>query len=171
MNPIFKRTSVREYDDAPIGKKKVEKILRAAMQAPSAGNQQPWEFVVVDEPELLDKLSACSPYASPTSRAPLAIVPLMRTEGLRFGSMREQDMGACVENILLEATKLGIGSVWQAIYPEPDRVALVSTALGLSKDLEPFCIVALGYPADGTLPEQKRRYDAARVHFNGYQAR
>ena len=58
MNEIFTRRSVRKYADKPVEKEKVEKLLRRAMQAPSATNQQPWEFIVVDDKELLKKLSS-----------------------------------------------------------------------------------------------------------------
>ena len=71
MKEIFDRVSVRKYTVQPVEAEKVEKLLRAAMAAPSAGNQQPWEFCVVRNRETLDQLAACSPYAKPLLGAPL----------------------------------------------------------------------------------------------------
>ena len=72
MNSIFHRISVRKYQDRPVEKEKIEKILRAAMQAPSATNQQPWEFYVVTDKKKLEALSQVHPYAGMTKDAPAA---------------------------------------------------------------------------------------------------
>ena len=63
MDQIFKRTSIRRYLDQPVEAEKTEYLLKAAMQAPSAGNQQPWEFYVITNRDILEKLSKISPYA------------------------------------------------------------------------------------------------------------
>ena len=80
MNSIFHRISVRKYQDKPVEKEKIEQILRAAMQAPSATNQQPWEFYVVSDKEKLEALSRVHPYAGMTKDAPTAIVPAYRND-------------------------------------------------------------------------------------------
>lgn len=64
INEIFHRTSIRKYQNKSVENDKIEKILQAAMAAPSAGNQQPWEFYVVKDKTTLDKLSKINPYAS-----------------------------------------------------------------------------------------------------------
>ena len=74
MNNFFHRISVRKYQDKPVEKEKIEAILRAAMQAPSAGNQQPWAFYVVTNREKLEALSKVHPYAGMVKAAPAAIV-------------------------------------------------------------------------------------------------
>ena len=74
MNSIYSRVSIRRYLDKPVEKEKTEAILRAAMQAPSAVNQQPWEFYVITNKEKLEALSRISPYAGMTKNAPIAIV-------------------------------------------------------------------------------------------------
>lgn len=169
MDAIFTRTSVRAYADKPIEEEKIERILRAAMQAPSAKNQQPWEFAVVDDAEVLQGLSQASPYTKFTANAPLAIVVLARTADLPVPEMLEEDLGACTEHILLEAAELGIGSCWQGIHPVAERKERIAQALGgLPQGVEPFALVALGYPKDGELPAQKSRYDESRVHRNRY---
>lgn len=164
MDPIFKRVSVRKFAEKPIENEKLERLLRAAMAAPSAGNQQPWEFYVTTNPETLAGLSQCSPYAKPTARAALAIVPAMRTEGVHFPECAMQDMSAATENILLEAVQLDLGAVWQAVAPFDDRVEKVRAILDMPQNLEPFCIIALGYPAQA-IPNQKDRFDEDRIHL------
>jgi nitroreductase len=162
---IFERASVRAFTDAPVSDEQARLLLRAAMAAPSAGNQQPWEFYVVRDPQMLAKLAGCSPYAKPTAKAPCCIVPCLRTQGLRFPGCASQDMGACVENILLEATRLGLGAVWQAIYPEPERMQAAREVLGLGDGLEAFCLIAIGTPASEVHAKGADRYDESRVSW------
>ena len=82
MNSIFHRISVRKYEDRPVEKEKIMEILRAGMQAPSACNQQPWEFYVVTDKEKIQKLSKVTPYTGCAAGAPVVIVPVYHTEGL-----------------------------------------------------------------------------------------
>lgn len=76
MNVIFNRTSVRKYEDKAVEAEKIDQILRAAMAAPSAANQRPWEFFVVKNKETLSALADCSPYGGCIKDAALAIVPV-----------------------------------------------------------------------------------------------
>ena len=133
--------------------------------SPEFGNQQPWEFYVARDRATLQLLSEASPYAKPAAGAACAIVPCMRTEGLRFPEIAVQDMGACVENILLEAVDLGFGAVWMGIAPEPERMAAVSEIVGAPAGLEPFAIIALGYPESEPCAKGKNRYAEDRVHW------
>ena len=80
MDTIFHRISVRKFTEQKVEQEKIEKILSAGMQAPSAANQQPWEFYVVTNQELLKKLSTSSPYAGPAAGAPAAIVSVYRKD-------------------------------------------------------------------------------------------
>lgn len=111
MNAIFQRISVRKYQNRPVEPEKIDKILRAAMAAPSAGNQQPWEFYVVRNPATIQELSQCSPYAGCAANAPVVLVPCLKKEGLRFPILGEIDLAIASENILLEITELGLGGV------------------------------------------------------------
>lgn len=110
-DPAFARTSVRAFTDEPVTKEEATLLLRTAMAAPSAMNQQPWEFWVVEGRDNLEKLASASPYAKPTTRATLAIVPCVKTEGLPCPDMAAQDMGASIENLLVEAAELGLAAV------------------------------------------------------------
>ena len=92
MNSIFHRISVREYQDRPVEKEKINMILRAAMQAPSAVNQQPWEFYVVTNREKIDALSKSHKYAGCAANAQVLIVPVYRKEGIWLPEYEQIDM-------------------------------------------------------------------------------
>ena len=112
MNSIFHRISVRKYEDKPVEKEKIMEILKAGMQAPSACNQQPWEFYVVTDKEKIQKLSKVTPYTGCAAGAPAVIVPVYHTEGLVAPSFAQIDMSIAQENIWLETDTLGLSMVW-----------------------------------------------------------
>ncbi|MBD5150142.1 MAG: nitroreductase family protein [Oscillibacter sp.] len=163
MNSIFARASVRSFDGRKVESEKVELLLKAAMAAPSACNQQPWEFVVVTDPDVLKELSGCSPYAGCIGRAPLGIVVCMRTEGLRAPDYAQIDASAATENLLLEAVELGLGAVWLGIAPGLERMEAVRRVIGAPETVQPFGLVACGCPDKPVSPAN--RYDPARVHY------
>lgn len=163
MNEIFKRVSIRKYKDTVIDSEKIEKILRAAMAAPSAGNQQPWEFYVVTDKKKIALLSKASAYSGCAADAPVVIVPCYRTEGLMFPEFDQIDTSIATENLLLETTSLGLGGVWLAVAPFEDRMKKVEEILHIPNTLRAFALVPIGYPAEEK--EQQERYDEARVHY------
>lgn len=161
MNSIFHRTSVRRYLDKAVEADKIEKLLRAAMAAPSAGNQQPWEFYVVTEKKKLEALAATSPYAGCTKDAPVAFVACYRKKCM-MPEYAQIDLSASVENLLLEADSLELGAVWLGIAPLEDRMKKVKQVLSIPEDLEAFAIIPCGYPVK--LNEQQNRYEENRIH-------
>ena len=163
MDAIFTRTSVRKYEDRPVEPEKLDKILRAAMAAPSAVNQQPWEFYVVTDKSVLKDLAAASPYTGMTADAPVAIVPCYRKSGLAVPEYAEIDLSLATENILLEIEAQGLGGVMLGIAPFADRMEKVAKAISLPEHLAPFTVIPFGYPVGKT--EQQNRYDEARVHY------
>lgn len=123
MNAIFRRRSIRKYTNKRVSDEELTVLLRAAMSAPSAGNGQPWEFIVVRDRESLRKITEFHPYSKMLLQADAAIVvcgDLKRNIFSRHYWI--MDCAAATENILIQATDMGIGSVWLAVYPEPDRV-------------------------------------------------
>ncbi len=164
MKSIFHRTSVRDFKKVPVEREKVIEILKAAMASPSAGNQQPWEFYVVQNRSVIEKLAAASPYSGCAAASPLVFVICSRTgAGLRWPQWAPQDLSAATENLLLEIDDQGLGGVWMGIYPDAKRMENVKTALNLPDDLEPFAIVPCGYPA--AQKQQENRWDESRVHY------
>ena len=165
MEIINKRRSVRQFLDKKVEKEKIESILKAAMQAPSAGNQQPWEFAVVEDKENIEKLSISSPYAKFSNKAPLLIIVYLRNKELKHDAYVQQDLGACIENMLLESTSLNLGSTWMGIYPDKNRVEYIKNLFNLEDTLVPFSIIAFGYPKNKDANKFIDRYDEKRVHY------
>ena len=162
MNSIFHRVSIRKFTDKPVEEEKIEKILRAAFAAPSAQNQQPWEFYVVTRKEIIEELSGVSPYSGCLAGAPLAIVPCFYTQS-KVPRYAQIDLSAATENILLEADELGLGAVWLGIAPVEERMSKVREILSIPDELTAFCIVAVGHPAESR--SQKDRFKPERVHY------
>ena len=162
MNSIFHRISVRKYEQRAVDPEKIEMMLKAAMAAPSACNQQPWEFYVVTDKELIEQLSEASPYAKCAKEAPVVFVPCFRSEGIA-PEYFNIDMSAAVENLLLEADTLGLGAVWMGISPDEGRMEAVRKVLDIPTNLNAFALVPCGYPAEER--EQENRYEESRVHY------
>ncbi|MGL5347721.1 MAG: nitroreductase family protein [Peptostreptococcaceae bacterium] len=168
MEAIFKRRSIRKYTDDKVEQEKIEKLLRAAMQAPSAGNQQPWEFIVLQDKEKLVKLSHMSKYSKLIADAPLAFILLGNEDRMRYPENWEQDMGAATQNLLLEAVELDLGAVWMSAAPLDDRMNYIKNMFNLEDKLKPYCVVTVGYPAKGQENKFIDRYDESRVHYDNY---
>lgn len=162
MNAIFHRVSIRRYLDKEVEQEKVEKLLRAAMAAPSACNQQPWEFYVVTNKKKIAELANATKYSSPCKGAPLVIVPCFRKDSyvVQYAPI---DMSAAVENLLLEADELDLGAVWMGVCPQEDRMDVVGKMLDLPDNLSAFALISVGYPAEGR--PQQDRYETSRVHY------
>ena len=163
MNEIFERVSIRRFTEQKVEDEKVELFLRAAMQAPSGGNQHSEQFIVVRNTELIRKLrEAARPYGALES-ATLAIVTLADQEKMKFEELWRHDLGAVCENILLEATSLGLGAVWMSADGTRDRQDKIRKLFDIPDNLLPFSVIALGYPAE----EKKAisRYDESRVQY------
>lgn len=167
MEEIFTRRSIRKFQARPVEKEKIDRILRAGMQAPSAGNQQPWEFIVVEDRGALERLSKMSPYSGPVAGSAATLVLVGNFDGLKFPEMWQQDMGAASENVLLEAAHLGLGAVWLGAEPVKDREDFLREMFRLPEQVHPFCLIALGYP-DGQNNTFVDRYKAEKVHHEAY---
>ena len=163
MNTIFTRVSIRRFEDREVEQEKIEQILKAAMQAPSAGDQQPWEFIVVKDKEILKQLSKVSPYAGPIADAPCAIVNVCNMENCRFPECAYTDMAICTEHEWLEATELGLGGVWLGIYPLEDRIGKCQEVLKLEGDRTVFSLLPIGYPAQERVQED--RFHPERISY------
>ena len=162
MNSIYHRVSIRKYQNKPIEKEKILAILKAAMQAPSATNQQPWEFYVVTNREKLIALDDSNPYASACKEAPCAIVAVYRKD-CRIPSFAQIDLSIAMENLWLETDAQGLGGVWIGTAPLEDRMEAVKKILDLPENLEAFALFPLGYPAEEK--KQQDRFEEERIHY------
>lgn len=164
MKEIFNRRSIRKFKDQPIEAEKIDRLLKAAMQAPSAANQQPWEFIVVQDKEGLEKLSKVSPYSKPVAGSAVTFVLVANENALKIPTGWQMDMGAAAQNILLEAAHLELGAVWLGVATAEDVVKNVRSLFNLPENLKPFGMVSIGYP-DGQKNEFVDRYKPERVHY------
>lgn len=162
MNAIFTRTSVRKFEDRPVEKEKIEKLLQAGFVAPSAGNQQPWEFYVVTKRETIEALAKTSPYAGAAAKAPVVLVIAARKDVI-FPGITDIDCAIATENLWLELEELGLGGVMMAVAPVPERMEAVGKILNLPDNQYTFALLPFGYPV-GKKP-QVDRYDAKKIHW------
>ena len=163
-NPILKRRSVRKFKKESVPRELIHKLLEAAMAAPSACNRRPVDFYVITGEEKLKQISKAGLFTR--MEAPLIIVVvgnLSRALPLQMADYWIQDAAAASENILLEATALGLGSCWCGVHPQKRVMEKVGEALALSKDEVAFSMIKIGYPDE--FPEPHSGYDEKRVHF------
>lgn len=165
---INTRRSIREYSDKEVEDEKVEKIIKAGMQAPGSRlGAEPWEFVVIKDKETLKKIGEIKPRVA---GANVAIVLVANIERAFYKTHWQQDMSAATENMLLEACNLGLGSLWNGVAPIDETMEGVAKIINLpdDKDLKVFSIVTLGYPKEGLKNEFMDKYDESRIHFEKY---
>ena len=167
MNEIFTRRSVRQFKDTPVQPEKIEALLKAGMQAPSAVNQQPWEFIVVQDKELILKLEKFSPFAKMLKTAPLAIVVLERKD-VRASVFAAQDLGACTQNILLEGVTQGLGCCWLGVDYDSKREKFITDMFALPSNIRPFAVIAVGYPEKQDANTFINRFEQDRIHYNKF---
>ncbi len=160
---LLKRRSIRKFTDEKVSEEDIEKLLHAAMSGPSACNKTPWEFYMVTDEDILNKLHSASRYTD--IEAPLAIVVcgnLSKALPLQLADFWVQDTSAATENILLCACNLELGAVWCGIYPQKNPVKKVQEILGLPEKHIPLNVVYIGHPAEEREPRDQ--YDIKKVH-------
>ena len=166
LTAIGTRKSVRKFDSQrTVDDATIEKILKAAMCAPSAMDKRPWEFVVVRDREQLRKLGERLPYSRVGNGAQAAIIVCGSLDNGLPGRGKEywiHDCSAASMNILLAAHGLGLGAVWTGVYPGEDRVAAVREILAIPDGYAPLNVIPLGYPAEN--PPVKDKWNPAKVH-------
>lgn len=149
--------------------KKIDKLLRAAMQA--AGSRmgaEPWEFIVVKNKETIKKLSEIDSNTKLLANASLAIVLLANMERVHYKQLWQQDMSAASENLLLEAANLGLGAVWLGIAPIEERMDKIRKIFNLKEEIRPFNIISIGYPAESLENKFIDKFDESRVFYEKY---
>jgi nitroreductase len=164
IEALMTRRAVREFTSQPVEEAQIDTILKAAMHAPSACNQQPWHFVVVSERAPLNALAAVHPYAQMLKQAPLAVIVCADVTLETCPGNWAIDCSAAMENLLLAAHALGLGAVWVGIHPVEQRVKDIAQVLNLPKYVMPLALSAIGYAAN-PLPKVDR-YLPERIHHN-----
>ena len=159
---IQKRRSIRRYKDEPVSDEQVETLLRAAMAAPSAGNEQPWEFVVMRDRDAMQKVLEFHAHGTPLVKAGLGILVCGNRDRIQYDEMWLQDCSAATQNILLAAANMGLGTCWLGVHPRPERIDGLRKLCNLPDDVMPFALISVGVPDEDKGPADY--YDPARVH-------
>jgi nitroreductase len=164
MDAILGRRSIRKYSPQAVDQELIRELLTAAMSAPSAGNEQPWHFVVIKDKNLLNEIPKFHPHSSMLREAPLAILVCGDLTLEKYKGYWVQDCSAATQNLLLAAHARGLGAVWLGIYPIDERVEGMRKLLSLPEHIVPLSVVSLGYPAERKSP--LNRFQESRVHDN-----
>lgn len=159
---LFTRRSVRKYLDQPVSEEDEKLILKSAMLAPSACNEQPWNFICIRDAATREKVSKTSPYTHMAANAPLVIIVCADLGLDKAQGMWVQDCAAATENMLLAARGKNIGSVWCGIYPEKERMAVLREALGIPETIIPFALTCFGYIKKGFT--EASRFQEEKIH-------
>lgn len=158
------RRSIRKFvAGAEIPEEHLQRMLEAAMMAPSANNTRPWDFTVVKSLSKREEIAAFHPYARMVPKASLAVVVGARPDLLPkdMNAFWPQDCAAATENFLIQAAALGYGAVWCGVYPDVRKVDQIKNILG--GESVPFCVIAVGVP--GERPAARGYYDPERVRI------
>jgi nitroreductase len=144
LDIIKARRSVRRYLDRPVAGDLVDKILEAGRWAPSGLNNQPWRFAVVTDDAIKEEISKLTRYSSIVRHAKVLIPVFLDNADSYHRTKDAQAVGACLQNMLLEAHALGLGAVWLGEIIKSDKE--IRGILGLGDDLELMAVLAVGYP-------------------------
>jgi nitroreductase len=161
---IEKRRSVRKFQSgAAVSKEQLNRLLEAAMKAPSACNSRPWEFIAVTKRKVLDEIVRVHPYAKMCETASAAIIVVAIPQKEMAEGYFPQDCGAATQNILLEAVSMGLGTCWCGVYPKEDRIGSFRRLFNIQEPKIPFNVIAIGSPAES--PEQRGFFEESKVTY------
>ncbi len=170
LEAIKTRRSIRKYKDEAISDDTLKELLEAGMSGPTGGNNKPWQFIVINDPAILRKISDVHSGAPFTPDAPLSILVCGDLE--KYPGISEEfldvwiiDSSIAAQNILLAAHGKGLGAVWTGVYPMGERVDGMIELFKLPKNIIPLALLVIGYPNE-QLPALDR-YDGSRVYYNG----
>lgn len=164
MEAILSRRSIRKYTNEDVSDEIVKELLEAAMSAPSAGNEQPWHFVVIRDRKILNEIPNIHPYSGMLREAPLAILVCGDESLQKYKGYWVQDCSAATENLLIAINAKGLGGVWLGVYPVEDRVNGIRKLLDMPNNIIPFSLISIGHPAEQKPPAN--RYNSSRIHYD-----
>ncbi len=163
---ILARRSVRSYTTQQVEQEKIEQLIKACFYAPSAMNRDPRSLLVLTRREEIDKLAGCQKYCKFATGSPLAMVVCGEPKKT-VSSFWVDDCAASVENILIAAKAMGIGSCWCGVHGIPLVPQKIAAAFGIPAGVKPYGIIILGYP-DKENPAPPKRDIETAVHYNNW---
>ena len=162
LDAIHTRRSIRKYLDKPVPAEMIETVIRAGMAAPSAGNQQPWHFIVITDRAKLDAIPDFHPHSAMVRQTPVAILVCGDPDGKKYPAFWDQDASAATQNMLLAARDLGLGTVWVGVFPDSGRMDGFRKLLTIPEHIIPFALIPVGWP-DAAF-EAKDRFRPELIH-------
>lgn len=166
---IETRRSIRAYNEDPVSDEDLQKMLQAAMAAPSAANEQPWEFVIVKDKALLQEVGNINHYATYAAKAPVAVLVCLNEEKEKIKGMGIIDVSMSSENLLLAAVALGLGAVFTGIYPFEDRMQKFKELFNLPDKVLPIGLIVLGHPLHPQVKTHPERFNPKAIHYDKWQ--
>jgi nitroreductase len=165
---LRKRRSIRKFTSEHVAHEVIETIIEAALRAPSSRSINPWEFIVVNDPQLIGKLSQAKQHGSEfLKNAPLAIVVCADSA---LSDVWVEDCSIAAIIIQLTALSLGLGSCWAQIRNRnhddgKTAEAYIQELLGLQERVKVECVLGIGHPAEHKQPLSAGKLQYARVHY------
>ncbi len=161
LESIFTRRSIRKFNDKAVSDTDVTTLLQAAMAAPSAGNAQPWRFIVVREKSTFENIAKLHPYAQMAKESSVCIVVCADLEAEKYPGFWVQDCSAAIQNILLAARDLNMGTVWTGVTPIAERAAAFKELFALPEHAEVLGIIVCGYTDQDF--KSRETFDAGKI--------
>ena len=172
VDTILNRKSVRKYTNQVIEQEKIDLILKAAMSGPTAVNARPWSFLVVNEPELLEKMADANGRAAQCLKQAKLGILVCGDLSRAFSRAPEYwvvDCSIAAQNMILCAESIGLGSVWLGTWPQDDKIERQKALFNLPEHIIPHSLIAFGYPDDeAASKKEKTIWEEDRVHVNGW---
>lgn len=166
LDIILHRRSIRRYQDRPIEKEKIETLLQAALASPSSKHLNPWEFVVVDNKDMLCRMAACRTYGSQMLKEAAAGIVICMDASQT--DTWQCDGAIAAENMLLCAADMGLGACWVQVYNREGAEELVRSVCKIPEQLHVLCIISLGYPNEEKRPINTEHLQYDKIHYGQY---
>jgi nitroreductase len=167
LQHLLNRRSIRKYENRRLPKELIMILLQAAMNAPTACNQQCWHFIVIEDREKLNELSEIHGGYHTMKNAPLVILVCSEPGNAQLECFLDQDCAAATENILIAAESLGLGALWMGVnQTSPADSVIIRNVLNIPEEIKPFSFVALGYPAE--IAHTMDKYDETKIHYSTF---
>jgi nitroreductase len=166
LDCLFTRRSIRKYSAGSVDHGQIETALQAAMSAPSAGNAQPWHYVLITDRDILDAVPGFHPYAAMTRQAKAAILVCADPGLEKYPGYWVIDCAAATQNLLLALHAQGLGAVWVGVYPDLGRIENFRKLLGMPEHVIPHSFIPIGRPDQPS--GRADRFKPERIHVNGW---
>lgn len=166
IEAILTRRSIRKYKSKEITRDQVNEIVKAAMYAPSAFNNQPWEFIAVDKREVIDEIFKIIPHAEMLKQAAAAILVCGNKDLEGNIDLIVLDCSAATQNALLAVHDLGLGAVWISAFPVEEAMSGLKKLFNFPDNIIPVAVLSIGYPDETVTTED--RFKPEKIHYNSW---